>query len=81
MPPPTLPQVVKHVCKLGEGPACCRYLVVGAGGFTCAKVTALRGQIDARVASGVFVSAGDNCPGRHGPAAEWVLTTSEGGDA
>jgi len=32
-----LSEHVKNVCKIGQGNDCCRYLVLGAEGFECAK--------------------------------------------
>lgn len=68
---------VKEVCKIGQGKECCRYLVLGPGGFECAKidkgfVAALNGEVaptvkmlmDQRVAKGTMVARGDNCEGR-----------------
>lgn len=54
---------VKDVCKIGQGAECCRYLVTGANGFECAKLTSLRLTIDNRVEQGTFTARGDNCPG------------------
>jgi hypothetical protein len=33
-----LSEHVKNVCKIGQGAACCRYLMAGPGGFECAKI-------------------------------------------
>lgn len=50
------------VCRIGQNAACCRYLVVHPDkGFQCAKLTTLRGVIDARVAR--MSAQGDNCAG------------------
>jgi hypothetical protein len=67
---------VKGVCKIGEGAACCRYLLMGTQGFECGKhqtwqVKSLAGDgaenvkalMDARVAAGTMVAQGDNCDG------------------
>lgn len=46
---------VKQVCKIGQGPACCRYLLFGLDGWECAKmnhdtgVKTLRHMIDGTV--------------------------------
>lgn len=54
---------VHRVCLIGQGDACCRYLVVGSG-FECAKFPlSARQMIDARVDAGSFTAAGDNCDG------------------
>lgn len=50
------------VCRIGQGAACCRYLVVHPyNGFQCAKLTTLRSVIDARV--GRMAAQSDNCDG------------------
>ena len=55
-------EYVLETCKLGQGAACCRYLVAGAEGFECAKLGSLRAGIDRRV--GIMVAKGDNCEGK-----------------
>jgi hypothetical protein len=42
---------------------CCRYLLMAPSGWTCGKLTALRAEIDHRVATGLFRATGDNCDG------------------
>lgn len=55
---------VRSTCKLGQGSECCRYLTAGPRGLGCAKlVDGMASLIDRRVASGAFVSLGDNCDG------------------
>lgn len=51
-----------ETCKIGQGAACCRYVVAGAQGLECAKLSSLRGAIDRRVGS--MVAKGDNCEGK-----------------
>lgn len=52
------------VCKIGQGPDCCRYLVANAKGIQCGKLdTSLHRTIDARVASNTFTAKGDHCDG------------------
>ena len=51
---------IQNICKIGK-PECCRYLVSGAGGFECAKVTPMKGAIDSR--STTMKAKGDNCAG------------------
>jgi hypothetical protein len=51
------------ICKIGQGKACCRYVIAGPGGIECAKHTDLRNLLDKRVAAGTFVAQGDNCAG------------------
>lgn len=54
----------RELCLMGQGGACCRYLVMGTG-FMCAKTTMLKAQIDARAAT--MNAKGDNCPGIPAP--------------
>jgi len=51
------------VCRIGQREACCRYLTMGAAGWNCEKLTALRATIDRKVAAGEFTAQGDNCEG------------------
>ena len=51
------------ICKMGQGGKCCRYLVLGAKGFECAKGSSMATAIDSRVERGQFTSKGDNCDG------------------
>lgn len=53
---------VVGVCMVGHGPDCCRYVVM-ADGWRCAKHTALRVSIAARIAAGTLNAQGDNCSG------------------
>lgn len=55
-------EYVKTVCKIGQGAACCRYLTMGGGGWSCEKLTSMKGTIDRRVDA--MVAKGDNCEGR-----------------
>lgn len=55
---------VRDICKLGQKSACCRYLVIGANGFECMKITEMKGYLDSRVAMKTIISRGDNCNGR-----------------
>lgn len=54
-------------CRPGSGADTCRYLAVGAGGWTCLKLTEQRAYLDHRVATKTFTAHGDNCDGRTGP--------------
>ncbi len=67
---------VKETCKIGQGHDCCRYLVMGTGGFECARLVKggaanLLGQkgetpkdlIDKRVEAKQMVARADNCGG------------------
>jgi hypothetical protein len=54
---------VNDTCRIGQGPACCRYLTADAAGYSCEKTSPIGRVIDARVAAGTFGSLGDNCTG------------------
>ncbi len=56
--------VVKEICKVGQGFQCCRYLVFGSQGFECAKHTELESVLDARVDAGAMIAQGNNCAGK-----------------
>lgn len=55
---------IKNVCKIGQGHDCCRYLMMGAGGFECAKHSSLQALLDSRVEMKTIVARGDNCEGK-----------------
>jgi hypothetical protein len=55
---------VKNVCKVGQGNACCRYLVISASGFECVKKTDMKAYLDARVAMETMIARADNCDGK-----------------
>lgn len=55
---------LQEICKIGQGAACCRYVVAGADGITCAKLTEVKATIDKRVADGLFTATSDNCEGK-----------------
>jgi hypothetical protein len=55
---------VRFVCKLGQGKACCRYLAMVGGGWSCEKRTALREVIDRRASHRQMEAQGDNCEGK-----------------
>ena len=61
------------ICKIGQGAACCRYIVAGGNGISCAKLTGLKTTIDQRVADGKFTATSDNCEGKD----EKVILTKE----
>lgn len=65
----TLPRIddehAINVCKVGQREACCRYLSLAEGGWSCQKLTgSMRELIDRRFAEGRTKSKGDNCDGR-----------------
>jgi hypothetical protein len=51
------------VCRRGQGELTCRYLVLGGGGFRCAKRSYLAPVLDERVSRGEIGARGDNCEG------------------
>lgn len=51
----------KTVCLLGTGATCCRYLLLGPGGWSCGKLSSLRATIDERASK--MTAQGDNCEG------------------
>ena len=56
---------IKNVCKIGQGAACCKYLVVGANGFECMKVDRMaRAMIDKNWEQIKHIAQGDNCDGK-----------------
>lgn len=65
---PPLPKLTEdHVmatCKPGAGAATCRYLAMGAGGWSCEKHSSLAAALDRRVEEGTINARGDNCEGR-----------------
>lgn len=52
----------KTVCKIGQRADTCRYLAMGASGWSCVKNSELQWQLDARAAT--MSAKGDNCEGR-----------------
>lgn len=48
---------------MGQGHACCRYLILGSSGFECAKGTPGGAMLDMRVRTESIVARGDNCDG------------------
>lgn len=55
---------LKEVCKVGQGNACCRYIVADSTGITCAKNNpSLKKTLDHRVASNQMIAMADNCIG------------------
>jgi len=52
------------VCLMGQGAACCRYLTIGAQGWSCEKHSRMGRTLDARVAAKTMTAQGDNCEGR-----------------
>jgi hypothetical protein len=49
----------KTVCRLGQGEACCAFLVCGADGFACARMTGMMsGHIMDRLDAGTMIAKG-----------------------
>lgn len=55
---------VSDVCKIGKGAETCRYLAVGADGWSCEKLTPLKAYLDKRVEAGTIRAQADNCDGQ-----------------
>jgi hypothetical protein len=56
-------EIIKNTCKIGQGEKCCKYLVVGTGGFECMKLHN-KEFIDRQWAKTQHVAQGDNCEGK-----------------
>ena len=53
---------VKQTCKVGQGAACCKYLMMAPVGWECGKIdTFMKTNIDGR--ADLMNAKGDNCPG------------------
>lgn len=67
MPEEHIPlETVRSICKMGQGSACCSFLLAGMGGFVCAKAPGKEGfkaTLDARRQAGSMGAMGDNCAG------------------
>lgn len=65
---PLTEEHIKEVCRMGCGAECCRYLVMGDWGMTCAKhMPSFKALLDGRVAEGSICAQGDNCEGKVHP--------------
>lgn len=53
---------VTTTCKPGTE-ECCAYLTMDIDGWSCAKLTPLKFQIDLKLAEGTIKATGDNCEG------------------
>ena len=62
---PIIPvETLVNICRVGQGAACCRYIVSGGNGIECVKHEPnLNQQINERVREGLFIAQGDNCEG------------------
>jgi hypothetical protein len=55
---------IKSTCKIGQAENCCRYLVMGSGGFECGRLDdKLATTIDQRADGGQMVAVSKNCKG------------------
>jgi hypothetical protein len=54
---------VESMCKIGQNFDTCRYLTLGARGWSCEKNTPLGRFIDRRVEHDEQTARGDNCEG------------------
>lgn len=60
------PVTVRSLCGMGEGEACCSFLLAGADGFECAKAPGNEGfrrTLESRRAAGTMVAKADRCSG------------------
>jgi len=56
--------VIAEVCKIGQGEACCKYLLMFSKGWECGKVTPTSKKlIDDSWSNTSHVAKGDNCEG------------------
>lgn len=53
---------VDNVCRIGQGEACCAYLMMG-NGFECGKGGPADRTIRSRLKAGTMTAKGDNCSG------------------
>jgi len=57
---------IKNVCRIGQGAACCRYLVAGLLGLECMKDDpADKKVVDDSWATTEHIAQGDNCEGKN----------------
>ena len=55
--------VINNICKIGQGAACCKYLLLDSAGFHCAKeVVGLKALVDKNW-NETKTAQGDNCDG------------------
>lgn len=56
---------LKEICRIGQGAACCRFIVGDGDGLHCAKLAPEWAvQINVRHIAGTMTAKGDNCPGK-----------------
>ena len=59
----SLSNIVKDICKIGQGKDCCKYLLAGAKGFECAKIDKEWKKIVDNSWNSTKTAQGDNCEG------------------
>ena len=70
---------VKSICKLGQGPECCAFLVVGAKGFECIRMSyPANSSIFSRLEKGTMNAKGEG--GWKGCAWEETPMEAKGGE-
>lgn len=57
--------VLKDICKIGQGAACCKYLLAGENGFECAKTNGWKDIVDNNWKTVKHTAQGDNCEGKN----------------
>jgi hypothetical protein len=55
---------ITEICKVGQGEKCCKYLVAGAAGIECAKISDFKNVIDKNWLENEHIAQGDNCEGK-----------------
>ena len=53
-------KTLREICKIGQGKVTCKFIVVGKGGYRCARLTSMQPVFEVIVQT----AQGDNCPGR-----------------
>lgn len=59
-----LAKTIKDVCKIGQGAACCKYLLLGAKGFECGKINEEWRKVVDDNWNPRKTAQGDNCEGK-----------------
>lgn len=59
---------LKTLCKMGQGNACCRFILVHPEyGIICAKHSSMRFALNENVKNGLMTAISDNCEGKPWP--------------
>lgn len=56
--------ILQDICKVGQGEACCKYLLLGEKGFECAKTNGWKEIVDEHWKKTQHAAQGDNCDGK-----------------